>query len=77
VGPTAHHLDVPRPAEGTDGPPVPGAGGPGAPDSPNPARRRSRGGGVLPPGRRPPPASGQGRGRSRGVRVHRGEPLLL
>jgi hypothetical protein len=77
VGPAAHHHGVSRPADRALDCPTRSAGNTGVPDGPKTARRRSRGGGVLPPGLCTTLASGRGCARSRGVRVHRGEPLLL
>jgi hypothetical protein len=42
-----------------------------------PSRSWFRDAREFPPGDRPPPTSSRGCTRSRGVRVHRGEPLLL
>jgi hypothetical protein len=75
--PATYPLGMSRPADRAAGSSVREAGMTGTPVDPNKARQRSRGDGVLPPGLQTIPASGQDSTRSRGVRVHRGEPLLL
>jgi hypothetical protein len=76
-GTATHHHGVARPADRVTCEAIEPARIPGNGRTLQMTWRRSRGGYEHPPGFRAPPTSSRGCTRSRGVRVHRGEPLLL
>jgi len=76
-GPTPHRHGVTRTAGRASCMTIDRAGTAGAANCLQAIRLRYRSACEFPPGDRPPPTSGRGCTRSRGVRVHRGEPLLL
>jgi hypothetical protein len=76
-GPTTRRLGVTRTIARADCMTIDRSGNAGAANCLQTSRWRSRGACEFPPGDRSPPTSSRGCTRSRGVRVHRGEPLLL